>query len=64
MRTGERFSPLGTESYDRIIRDASEFEEHWLTILSALVEAGLVEESDEWSGFWANAEEINPQFPR
>lgn len=64
LRTGERFSPLGTESYDRIIRDASEFEEHWLTILSAPVEAGLVEESDEWSGFWANAEEINPQFPR
>lgn len=64
LKTGERYSPLGTESYDRIIRDAAEFEEHWMKLISAPVDAEVVEDSSDWGGFWATTEETEPPFPR
>jgi len=59
-RTGERFPPLYQESYDRIIRDESEYEEFWLQILNGPVDAELVEDPGEWPGFWALDEPRTP----
>ena len=50
--TGERFPPFYSESFDRIVRDDSEFEEKWLAILESPVGASLVEDPDEYPGLW------------
>ncbi len=51
--TGERFPPFYTESYDRIIRDESELDEHFQRILFSMVTAEFVEDPDEWPTLWA-----------
>lgn len=50
--TGERYAPFWAESYDRIVRDAAEFEERWLDILDSPVREGLVEDPEEYDGLW------------
>jgi hypothetical protein len=51
-KSGERFPPFYTESYDRIVRDEIELEERWQAILDSPVHAELVEEPEEWDGLW------------
>lgn len=43
--TGERFPPLYTESFDRIIRDQGEFEEKWMEIAPYL-------DNEDWISFF------------
>lgn len=50
--TGERFPPFYTESYDRIIRDEPELEEHWDRIFNAAVNSELCEDPEEYEGLW------------
>lgn len=50
--TGERFPPFYHESFDRIIRDDSEFEERWEELFNAPVQAELVSETGEYDGIW------------
>ena len=49
-RTGERFPPFYTESYDRIVRDRAELEERWQTIAQRDEEPQLVwmRDVDSW----------------
>jgi hypothetical protein len=51
-KSGERFPPFYTESYDRIIRDDSELEERWQAIFDSPVGMELCEDSEEWDGLW------------
>jgi hypothetical protein len=51
-RSGERFPPFYTESYDRIIRDDPELEERWQAILDSPVQHELCEDSDSWESLW------------
>lgn len=50
--TGERFPPFYTESYDRIIRDEGELDEHFQRILFSMVNAELAEDPEEWQTLW------------
>ncbi|MDI9641394.1 hypothetical protein QPK87_06955 [Kamptonema cortianum] len=47
-KSGERWPPFYTESFDRIIRDEEELESYWLAILSSPVEEQFVIEPEEW----------------
>jgi hypothetical protein len=47
-RTGERWPPFYSESYDRIVRDEAELAERWQQIVDSSVDAGLCEEPDEY----------------
>lgn len=51
-KSGERFSPFYTESFDRIVRDDAEFEERWLSILESPEKAELVEDAEEYEWLW------------
>lgn len=51
-KTGERYSPFYSESYDRIIRDDGELEEHWQRIVFAPVTAELAEDPEEYRTLW------------
>ncbi len=51
-RTGEKWPPFYTESYDRIIRDSDELEERWLALLASSVELELAEEPEEYDGLY------------
>lgn len=54
-KSGERWPPIGTESYDRIVRDSAEFEERWQQIFDAC--APLEEElGDDYPCFWCTDE--------
>lgn len=50
--TGERFPPFYTESYDRIIRDDPELEEHFQRILFSMVTLEFVEDPEQWETLW------------
>ena len=50
--TGERFPPFYSESYDRIIRDDGELEEHFQRILYSMVDAELTEDPESWDALW------------
>lgn len=50
--TGERFPPFYSESYDRIIRDDGELEEHFQRILYSMVDAELAEDPEAWDALW------------
>ncbi len=52
-KSGERWAPLGMESYDRIIRDEAEHTERWEAVLHGPVDEGLAEEPDEYPWLWA-----------
>ena len=55
-KSGERWPPFYTESFDRIIRDDAELEERWQAILASSVDLELAEEPEEYAGlFVANA---------
>lgn len=43
-KSGERFPPFYGESYDRIIRDEAELEEHWNRIAQSPLDAGFGED--------------------
>jgi hypothetical protein len=47
-KTGERFPPFYSESYDRIMRDEAEFEENWLRILGSPCDESLAEDPSEY----------------
>jgi len=47
-KSGERFPPFYSESYDRIIRDDEELEVTWNKILTSPVDAELVDEPEAW----------------
>ena len=53
-KSEERWSPLGTESYDRIVRDEAEFEERWAQIFESCAELES-EDGDEYPWFWCDA---------
>lgn len=55
--TGERFPPFYSESYDRIIRDDGELEEHFERILYSMVTAELAEDPEEWDALWVKDKE-------
>lgn len=58
-KTGERFPPFYSESYDRIMRDAAEFEENWLRILGSPVDEGWVEDPSDYAWLYVRS----PAFP-
>ena len=51
-KSRERFPPFYTESYDRILRDDSEFEEFWQRIFDSPVTLELVEDPEEYDDLW------------
>lgn len=51
-KTGERFPPFYSESFDRIIRDDSELAEKWEGIFGSPVDAELCEEPEAWDGLY------------
>jgi hypothetical protein len=51
-KTGERFGPFYSESYDRIVRDDVELEERWQLILDSPVARGLAEDPEEYDGLY------------
>lgn len=51
-KSGERYSPFYTESYDRIIRDDGELEETWQRIVESAVTAELVEDPEDYRTLW------------
>lgn len=58
-KTGERFPPFYSESYDRIMRDEAEFEENWLRILGSPVDEGLAEDPSDYVWLYVRS----PDFP-
>ncbi len=52
-RSGERFPPFYSESYDRIVRDESEMAGIWESILGSPVSEGLCEDPEEYRFLWA-----------
>ncbi|HXH61996.1 MAG TPA: hypothetical protein VNI20_11640 [Fimbriimonadaceae bacterium] len=46
--SGERWPPFYTESFDRIIRDESEYEDTFQKILESPVDSGLCEDPSDW----------------
>lgn len=58
-KSGERFPPFKDESYNRILRDQEEFEEHHLQVLEMPAEAEIVDDPDEYAHLW-----IQPVEPR
>ena len=51
-KTGERFPPFYTESFDRIIRDDAEFEERWQALVESPVTLELVSDPEDYSSLW------------
>jgi hypothetical protein len=51
-KTGERFPPFYSESFDRILRDDAEFEEHWLAILESPVSADICSDPEDYETLW------------
>ena len=51
-RTGEIFAPFYNESYDRIVRDESEYEERFNAICQSPVDLELCEAPNDYEGFW------------
>lgn len=60
-RSGERFPPFSGESYDRIIRDAGEYEEFWMNIVGKIEELGLSDSADEYEFLFLQA--VDPVLP-
>ncbi len=52
QKSGERFPPFYHESFDRILRDDSEYETYWLRILESPVTAELCEDPEEYESLW------------
>ncbi len=53
--TGERYAPFWSESYDRIVRDAAEFEERWMAILESPVHDELAADPEHYPTLWVRA---------
>lgn len=53
-KSGERFSPFYGESFDRIIRDESEFDSLWWSISQSPVSAELCDDPDDYQFLWAD----------
>ena len=51
-KSGERWPPFYSESYDRIVRDDAEYEETFLRILASPVSAGLCAEPESWDNLF------------
>lgn len=51
-RSGERYPPFYTESYDRIVRDEAELETTWGTIVESAKKEGIVDSADEYPFLW------------
>ncbi len=47
-KTGERWPPFFNESFDRIIRDESEFKERWEAVVGAPCIEGLTQEPESY----------------
>ena len=54
-KTGERYLPFYSESFDRIVRDDEELEKLWSEIVQAPVTAGLTEEPDGWPSLFVES---------
>jgi hypothetical protein len=50
--TEERWPPFYFESYDRIIRDDAELQEHWDRVFASPVTAELCEDPEEWDSMF------------
>ena len=59
-RTGERYPPFYAESYDRIIRDSSEFETRMFDIMKSPVEAELVELASDYQALFVAESPTTP----
>lgn len=51
-KSGERWPPFYGESYDRIVRDDAELEEHWNRIVESPVGAGCAPDPEEYRFLW------------
>jgi hypothetical protein len=51
-KTGERYPPFYSESYDRIIRDDAELEERWQAIFDSPANEPDLPEADEYETLW------------
>jgi len=51
-KSGERFVPFYAESFDRIVRDQSEYEDRWTSIFESAVRAELVEDPEDWHALY------------
>lgn len=52
-KTGERYPPFYSESFDRIIRDEAELEERWMEIMESPAGEGLAEDPSEYPTLYA-----------
>jgi len=53
-RSGERYPPFYSESYDRIVRDEDEMSSTWEAIVESPQKAGLTEDSEDYQFLWVN----------
>ncbi len=63
-RTGERFAPFYSESYDRIVRDDEEMLEKIGEIARSPQEAGLCTDEDEYRFLWLTWNPSDENEPR
>jgi len=63
-KTGERFPPFYTESYDRIIRDQDELETRWREIIESPVNAELVESPGDYTGLHVSEAGLSAPSPQ
>ncbi|MBL8060599.1 MAG: hypothetical protein JNK63_07795 [Chthonomonas sp.] len=53
-KSGEKWPPFYTESFDRIIRDEAEMEEKWQAILASAVDLELAKEPEDYAGLYVS----------
>ena len=53
-KSGERYPPFYTESYDRIIRDEEELASTWESIVESSVKADVCTDPEEYQFLWVN----------
>jgi len=53
-RSGERFPPFYTESYDRIVRDGAEMATTWESIVESPQKTGTADDSEDYQFLWVN----------
>jgi len=55
-KSGERWPPYSTESFDRIIRDEDEYEETWTRIIDTCGESDIEDEDGDYPFIWTDSE--------
>ncbi len=51
-KSGEKYSPFYSESFDRILRDDAELEERWQEIFDSPCALEIAEDPEDYDGLW------------